>query len=83
MGGEDLGQLGAAHRLAPHADGFADDLDVGILGEDFLRGRGALRVDRGAWHAGQDDDVALAVRASSTSHSAVTRPASAWSIWTL
>ena len=58
---EDLGQFGARDRLAPHADGLGDDLDVGMLGEDLLGRLGAQRVDRGAGHAGDDDDVALAV----------------------
>ena len=59
-GRQDLRELGAGDRLAPHADRLGDDLDVGMLGEDFLRGLGAQRVDRGAGHAGDDDDVALA-----------------------
>ena len=57
---QDLGHLGSGHRLAPHADRFGDDLDAGMLGEDFFRRLGAQRVHRSAGHAGDDDDVALA-----------------------
>ena len=61
VGGEDLRNLGAGDRLAPHSDRLGDDLDVGILGEDLLRRLGAERVHRCSRHAGDQHDVALAV----------------------
>ena len=62
MGGEDPRQHGPRHGLAPHADPFGDDVDARIFREHRLRGFGALGIDRGAGHAGDDDDVALAVQ---------------------
>ncbi len=61
-GREDLRQLGARDRLAPHPDRLGDDLDVGRFGEHFLRRLGPQGVDRRARHAGDGDDVALPVQ---------------------
>ena len=61
FGGQNLGQLGAGNRLAPHSGGFTHDFDAGVLGEDFLGRLGAQRIDRDAGNAGDHDDVALAV----------------------
>src|SRR4051794_15786603 len=60
VGGDDLRELGAGNRLAPHADALGDDLDAGVLGEHLLGGGRARGVDRGPRDAGDDHDVALA-----------------------
>src|SRR5271170_6487454 len=61
VGSQNLRQFRARDRLAPHADRFRHDFDVRMLGEHFLRGLRAQRIDGSSGHARYSDDIALAV----------------------